>query len=156
MTPSRWSPSHCSKRGQVGMLGFSLEVCLGRAEGKNWFGQRHIPHPASTPLLGWSMRNHPGAVDSSLGKPGGVAGREQDRALRQLSPGAACLQARGALASALPGPGQGPPAMSAAFPEEFHRLWPGARPLWGRGLLVSEDDTTLSLHLLARTLLSWR
>ena len=61
-----------------------------------------------------------------------------------------------ALASALPGPGQGPPATSAAFPEEFHRLRPGARPVWGRGLLVSEDDTTRSLRLLARTLLSWR
>lgn len=55
---------------------------------------------------------------------------------------------RGAvLASALPGLGQRPPATSAAFPEEFHCLRPGARAVWGRGLLVSEDDTTRKLRL---------
>lgn len=83
------NPSHRSRRAQVGMLGFSREVSEeqrgGTGLGKDTF----------FPPLGLSVRNHPGAVDSSLGKPGGEAGREQDGALRQLSPGAACLRARG-------------------------------------------------------------
>lgn len=76
---------------------------LGGAEGKNWFGRRHI---FFVPALGLSVGNHPGAVDSSQQKPGGVAGREQDggrasspRGLPACRRGAALASAAGALQS---------------------------------------------------------
>lgn len=129
-----------------------LPGSLGRAEGKNWFGQRHIFFFP----LGLSVKNHPRAVDSSQGKPGGVAGREQDGALRQLSPGLPPACRRGAaLASVLPA--RAPAAGDVSRPPRRIPL-PAARgpAVWGRGLLVSEDDTTCLLRLHVRTLLSWR
>lgn len=114
-----------------------------------------FPRPPPPPL-GLSVRKHPGAVDSAQGKPGGVAGREQDGAQRQLSPGAACLQARGCACISAAKAGARAARDVSRLPRRIPPPAAWGRPAWGRGLLVSEDDTTCLLPLLARTPLSWR